>query len=69
MYGENGKIDPTRFGWDNRVTGGAPLGSSISRTIVPGLTIDATGFNAYMLGFTTGMAYNGLDRESAASVG
>ena len=26
---ETGQIDPTRFGWDNRLTGGAPLGSHI----------------------------------------
>ena len=24
---ETGRIDPSRFGWDNRLTGGAPLGS------------------------------------------
>ena len=64
MHEETGKVDPTKFGWDNRVTGGARLGSSISRTIVPGLTIDATGATAFWLGFTQGMQYNGLDRES-----
>lgn len=26
---ETGRVDPTRFGWDNRLTGGAPLGSHI----------------------------------------
>lgn len=65
---KSGRIDPARFGWDNRVTGGALLGSSISRTITPGLTIDATGISAYWLGFTIGMQYNGLDRESVASL-
>ena len=52
---ETGRIDPERFGWDNRVTGGAPLGSSISRTINDNLTIDATGLAAFWLGFTIGM--------------
>ena len=68
MHEETGHIDPTRFGWDNRITGGARLGSSISRTIVPGLTIDATGASAFWLGFTRGMQYNGLDREAASNL-
>jgi len=50
-----GRIDPERFGWDNRVTGGARLGESINRTITSNLTIDATGLAAYWLGFTLGM--------------
>ena len=68
MHEETGQIDPTRFGWDNRITGGARLGSSISRTIVPGLTIDATGASAFWLGFVRGMQYNGLDREAASNL-
>ena len=68
LHEETGQIDPTRFGWDNRVTGGARLGSSISKTIVPGLTIDATGSSAFWLGFVRGMQYNGLDREAASNL-
>ena len=65
---QSGRIDPKRFGWDNRVTGGAPLGSSISTTITPNLTIDATTGTAYWLGFAKGMQYNGLDRDSVSNI-
>lgn len=58
-----GKIDPERFGWDNRLTGGAKLGSSISRTITEGFTIDASTSMAYWLGFAKGMQYSAMDRE------
>ena len=64
MHEDTRRVDPSKFGWDNRVTGGKLLGSSISRTIVPGLTIDASGASAYWLGFVKGMQYNGLDRDS-----
>ena len=57
MDPETGKVDPTTFGWDNRVTGGKRLGSSISYTITPGFTIDATTTMAYWLGFSKGMQY------------
>ena len=60
---ETGRIDPNRFGWDNRVTGGRPLGQSINVTVAPGLTIDASGSMAYWLGFVDGMKYTGLERE------
>jgi len=63
---DTGKIDPTTFGWDNRLTGGALLGTSISRTITDGLTIDATTGMAFMLGFSKGMQYSGMDREGGA---
>ena len=58
-----GKIDPETFGWDNRLTGGARLGSSISKTISDGFTIDATTTMAYWLGFAKGMQYSAMDRE------
>jgi len=63
MHPETGKIDPTRFGWDNRVTGGAPLGSQLSITIKKGLTIDGTTNSAYWLGFAKGMQYEGLTKD------
>lgn len=28
---KNGRVDPTTFGWDNRHTGGAQLGSSVNK--------------------------------------
>ena len=61
---ETGQIDPTRFGWDNKRTGGAPLGSNISVTI-PGtnIVVDATLGSAFAMGFTTGMKYSGLDGD------
>ena len=59
-----GKVDPTTFGWDNRLTGGKRLGSSVSVTITKGLTIDAVTNMAYALGFSKGMQYEGLRRES-----
>ena len=69
---KNGRVDPTTFGWDNRHTGGAQLGSSVNklfgqalnRKITGGLTIDATTAAAYWMGFTVGMQYSGLARES-----
>ena len=65
MDPETGEIDPTTFGWDNRLTGGALLGSSISRTITDGLTINASTPMAYMLGFSKGMQYSGMEREGS----
>lgn len=62
---ETGSLDPNKFGWDNRVTGGALLGSSISVTITEGTTIDASTFSAYWLGWVKGMQYTGLAREGA----
>lgn len=73
VYGKNligmhdeltGRVDPTRFGWDNFATGGRRLGASISTTITDGLTIDATTSFAYWLGFAQGMQYTGLNRET-----
>ena len=61
-HNEEGKFDPSRLGWINQRTGGAPFGSSISVTVYPGLTIDASTNNAYLLGFVNGMQYNGLAR-------
>ena len=63
---ETGRIDPGRMGWDNRVTGGAPLGSQINVTVAPGVTIDASSVTAYWLGFVDGMKYTGLDRDDAS---
>lgn len=59
-----GQVDPTTFGWDNRLTGGKRLGSSISVTITPGLTIDAVTNMAFALGFSKGMQYDGLERDT-----
>ena len=64
-----GKIDPSTFGWDNRRTGGGLLGASISRTIGPGLTIDASTVMAYWLGFAKGMQYSALERDSSENIG
>ena len=65
---ETGRVDPGRMGWDNRVTGGAPLGSQINVTVAPGLTIDASSYMAYWLGFVDGMKYTGLDRPGDESL-
>ena len=59
-----GRMDPERFGWDNRKTGGRRLGETISRTIANGTTIDAGTITAYWLGFVKGMQYNGLENKS-----
>ena len=63
---ETGKVDPRRFGWDNRKLNGAPMGSSISVTI-PGtsLVVDASTQSAFALGFATGMKYDGMDQSGA----
>jgi hypothetical protein len=63
----SGQVDPARFGWDNRVTGGAPLGSSIVVAITKELSIDASTVFAYWLGFVKGMQYTGLDRSEGES--
>ena len=60
---ETGLVDPERFGWDNRLTGGAKLGSSINISI-NSLTIDATTGFAFGLGFARGMQYEGMQRET-----
>lgn len=57
LYNESGDFDPDRLGWMNRHNGKKPLGSSISVTILPGLTIDASTTNAYILGFVNGLQY------------
>ena len=66
LYNENGDVDPDRLGWMNLHNGKKPLGSSISVTILPGLTIDASTGNAYILGFVNGLQYEGLARENDA---
>ena len=72
---KTGRVDATRFGWDNRVTGGARMGSgrkaglvaqTISRTIMPGLTIDASTSSAFWLGFSKGLQYEGLSKDDEA---
>lgn len=69
MYDEKtGRIDPKRFGWDNRLTAGRTLGSSLSVTITEGLTIDGTTGSAFVLGFAKGMQYKGLDRETVGDI-
>jgi hypothetical protein len=59
------EIDPSRFGWDNKKTGGAPLGSNLSVTITSGLTIDGTTSTAFWLGFSKGMQYEGLKKAES----
>ena len=61
---KTGMVDPSTFGRDNRLTGGKRLGSSISITITDGLTIDAATGMAWALGFSKGMQYEGLSRET-----
>ena len=62
-----GKIDPTKFGMDNRLTGGARLGSSITVTIMDNLTIDGTSAMAFWLGWAKGMQYDGLESEDSTA--
>ena len=63
---ETGRMDPERFGWDNRTTGGRKMGETISRTIADGTTIDASTMTAWTLGFVKGFQYNGLVNEGAS---
>lgn len=49
----------------NRLNGKKPYGSSISVTVAPGQTIDASTTSAYVLGFVTGLQYEGLAREDS----
>jgi len=65
LINEEGHVDPDRLGWMNRHTGKKPLGSSISVTLLPGYTIDASTGSAYVLGFVNGMQYEGLAKDDA----
>ena len=58
MDPKSGKVDPMTFGWDNRTTGGARLGTSITITIIEGLTIDGSGASAFWLGWAQGAQYS-----------
>ena len=60
-------MDPDRLGWMRKNGNKAPLGSSISVTIMPGLTIDAATGSAYVLGFVNGLQYEGLGTSDAFS--
>lgn len=54
-------MDPDRLGWMRKNGNKAPLGSSISVTIIPGMpAIDASTGSAYVLGFVNGLQYEGL---------
>ena len=64
LYDEQGKFRAERLGWDNRHTGGARLGSSLSVEIIPGVVIDASGAMAQGLGFVKGMQYSALAESS-----
>ena len=55
LINEEGHVDPDRLGWMRKRGGKAPLGSSISVTIMPGLTIDAATGSAFVLGFVNGL--------------
>lgn len=50
----------------NKKNGGKPLGSSVSVTIMPGMTIDAATGSAYVLGFVNGLQYTGIAKEDSA---
>jgi hypothetical protein len=50
----------------NKKNGGKPLGSSVSVTIMPNLTIDASTGSAYVLGFVNGLQYTGLAQDDSA---
>lgn len=65
LYGMDGRIDPEKFIHTDRRMGGSKLGSNISVTVRPGLTIDAATKAAFWLGFVNGMQYEGLNRDSA----
>ena len=68
---KTGRVDPMTFGWDNRATGGARLGTSITITITEGLTIDGTGASAFGLGWAQGAQYSlssGEEGESGTNV-
>ena len=58
-----GKLDPMTFGWDNHRTGGQRLGAQISIRITDDLTIDGTGFSAFMLGAARGFQYTGITQD------
>ena len=60
-----GKVDPTTFGWDNHRTGGQRLGAQISIRVTDGLTIDGTGFSAFMLGAAKGFQYTGITQDQS----
>ena len=68
IKGPDGRVDSTKFIHTDRRMGGSRLGSNISVTVRPGLTIDAATKAAFWLGFVNGMQYEGLNRESAESV-
>ena len=70
MDPKTGKVDPMTFGWDNRTTGGARLGTSITVTIIEGLTIDGSGASAFWLGWAQGAQYSleGDDGESGTNI-
>ena len=61
---EDGNMKMDRFSNVHHL--GKGLQSSISYTIAPGLTVDATGFIAYWLGFAQGMNYVGLERDDGS---
>jgi len=66
LLNEEGHVDPDRLGWMRKNGNKAPLGSSISVTIMPGLTIDAATGSAYVLGFVNGLQYEGLGTSEDA---
>ena len=66
LINEEGHVDPDRLGWMRKRGGKAPLGSSISVTIMPGLTIDAATGSALVLGFVNGLQYEGLGTSEDA---
>lgn len=64
MYDDQGKMKMDRFSNVHHLTKG--LQQSISTNIAPGVTIDATNFVAYWLGFAQGMNYVGLERDDGS---
>lgn len=65
IKGVDGRVDSSRFIHTDRRFGGSKLGSNISVTVRPGMTIDASDTPAFWLGFVNGMQYEGLSRADA----
>jgi len=65
IKGVDGRVDSSRFIHTDRRFGGSKLGSNISVTVRPGMTIDASDTPAFWLGFVNGMQYEGLNRADA----
>ena len=61
---KTGRLDHRRMGWENTVTGGRRLGSSVDYNVL-GMNVDGNSLMGYWLGFAKGQQYSGLSREEA----